>query len=179
VLTTQYDIVGLRTWLRFTYNSPSEVFTSDYFTVQIPAAYSFTTIPTIVDGDIESYAYRPVLPPPDRVQDLDRLPVLNVLGAVSGIPDTFGVTNIEGKLVTVQRCTEESAGPDTSISFALGPLLNRGYGSQNYLGGAIPAGVFEVLLRDSSGSVIEGSNLTNAPPVPISKPLTLNPNPKN
>ncbi|KAJ1482698.1 hypothetical protein T484DRAFT_2644062 [Baffinella frigidus] len=164
-MTTQYDIVGLRTWLRFTYTSPSEVFTGDYFTVKIPAAYSFTTTPTIVNGDVESYAYRPVLPAPDRVQDLARLPVLNVLGAVSGIPDTFGVTNIQGSLVTVKRCTVLSAGPDVSVSFALGPLLNRGYGSQNYLGGAIPAGIFEVLLRDSAGIIIEGSNLTNAPPV--------------
>ena len=164
-ISTQYDLVGLRTWLRFTYNSPSEVKTTDYFTVKVPSAYSFTVHPQISNGNVESYEYRAVVPAPDRAQDLDKLPALNVIGAVSGVPDTFGVTDIDNDIVTVKRCTDVSAGPDKNVSFALGPFLNRAYGSQNYLGAYNAAGIFEVLLRDVGGTVIEGSNLTIAPPL--------------
>ena len=146
-------------------SKPAQVFTSDYFTVKIPEAYSFATSPTVVDGLVERYPYHRASSTPHGPEGLEGLPVLNVVGAVSGIPDTFGVTRIDGDIVTVTRCAHESAGPDVNVSFALGPFLNRGYASLNYFGEGAAPGVFGVLHKDRSEEVIEGSNLTNAPPL--------------
>jgi len=93
--------------------------------------------------------------------------VLNIMGSISGIRGLLGVSDIEGQLLTVRRCaipgavTQETL--DVPIKFTLGPFRNRDYGSVNYRGEVIHAGLFRFELLDATGQLMESLSIKSPP----------------
>lgn len=75
----------------------------------------------------------------------------------------LGVSTIDGRKITLRRCSVSDQSLDIPITFAIGPLRNRGYGSVNYRGEETPAGTFTVELFDSTDVLVEQASVASPP----------------
>ena len=93
--------------------------------------------------------------------------VLNVVGSITGIRGLLGVSSIDGQKLTVRRCKVPLATTDGTldvpINFTLGPFRNRDYGSVNYRGDVIHAGLFQFELLDQAGQLMESLPMQSPP----------------
>jgi hypothetical protein len=149
------------TKISFSFFARSGLKAGDFINITIPDPYRFET------GMFSSNTSSPN-PTIEPEFYSGNASVLNIQGPIYGMRGLLGVSEIDknNRVITLRRCdVSESLGEslDVPITFTLGPLRNRGYGSVNYRETEIAAANFTVNVFDSSNNLIETTNVSSPP----------------